>query len=480
VRRHRSRVSNLSAGAIAAVLVLGVCYLVFGGPIPFTGSSFQLRATFTAETQLHLASPVRIAGVEVGTVTSVERVGGSSTAAVVTMAIQSNGLPIYANATANIRPRLFLEGNFYVDLHPGTPSARTLNSGGTLPAANTSGPVQLDRVLSALNSNTRSDLQALVRGFGGALNGAPSQAEDASQDPTQRGLTAGQSLNQSLKYSAGAFRASAIVNQALLGEKPHDLSQVVAGTQRLFGALASDQGRLSDLVDALNTTMAALSHQQNDLQQTIALLPGTLRATDEALGPVQASFAPTRQFARELTPSIAQLGPTIDAGLPWLRQSIALFSPSELGGLVASLTPAIQGTSQTLTSTQSLLHGSDDLAHCFVKDIIPTGNEKISDPPVTTGLQVYQELFQSAVGLASSAQNFDGNGRYLRATTGGGDHLVATSSLPGGGPLYGSAVLAPLGTRPAFAGGAPSVRSDVACYRNAAPALNRVTTGVGP
>ncbi len=352
MRRHRSRVSNLSAGVIAAVLVLGVCYLVFGGPIPFTGSSFQLRATFTAETQLHLASPVRIAGVEVGTVTSVKRVGGSSTAAVVTMAIQSNGLPIYANATADIRPRLFLEGNFYVDLHPGTPSAHALSSGGTLPAANTSGPVQLDRVLSALNSNTRSDLQALVRGFGGALNGAPTPAEDATQDPTQRGLTAGQSLNQSLKYSAGAFRASAIVNQALLGEKPHDLSQVVAGTQRLFGALSSDQGRLSDLVDALNTTMAALSHQQNDLQQTIALLPGTLRATNAALGPVQASFAPTREFARELTPSIRELGPTIDAGLPWLRQSIALFSPSELGGLVASLTPAIQGTSQTLTSTQ--------------------------------------------------------------------------------------------------------------------------------
>ena len=61
--------------------------------------------------------------------TSVKRVGGSSTAAVVTMAIQPNGLPIHADATADIRPRLFLEGNFYVDLHPGTPSAPTLSSG---------------------------------------------------------------------------------------------------------------------------------------------------------------------------------------------------------------------------------------------------------------------------------------------------------------------------------------------------------------
>ena len=134
MRRHRSRVSNLVAGAVAAVVILAICYLVFGGSVPFSGSPFVLRATFTVETQLHLGSPVRIAGVDVGTVTGVSRVSGSSTAAVATMAIQSNGLPIHADATADIRPRLFLEGNFYVDLQPGTPSAPTLSSGATLPA----------------------------------------------------------------------------------------------------------------------------------------------------------------------------------------------------------------------------------------------------------------------------------------------------------------------------------------------------------
>jgi phospholipid/cholesterol/gamma-HCH transport system substrate-binding protein len=122
VRRHRSRVSNFAAGAIAAVVILGVCYLVFGGSLPFGASPFRLRAAFTVETQLHLGSPVRIAGVNVGTVTAVKRVSGSPSAAVATMAIQSTALPIHADATADIRPRLFLEGNFYVDLHPGTPS----------------------------------------------------------------------------------------------------------------------------------------------------------------------------------------------------------------------------------------------------------------------------------------------------------------------------------------------------------------------
>jgi phospholipid/cholesterol/gamma-HCH transport system substrate-binding protein len=480
MRRHRSRVSKLSAGLIASVVIAVICYLVFGGPVPFGGSPFVLKALFTTETELHLASPVRIAGIDVGKVTSVQRVSSTSTAAVVTMTIDPGGLPVHADATANIRPRLFLEGNFYVDLEPGTPAAPTLSSGATLPAADTTGPVQLDRVLSALNSNTRANLQTLVQGFGAALNGRPTPAQDASQDASQRGLTAAQSLNASLKYAANAFKASAIVNQALLGSQPHDLSGVVSGTQRLFGALASQQGRLADLVTTFNATMGALSARQQDLGETIALLPGVLRATNSALGPLQSSFAPTRAFARELLPSVKQLDPTIGAGLPWTAQATALFSRQDLGALLSSLTPAVQGTAATLSSSQALLTGSDELARCLSHNVIPTGNQVIQDPPVSTGLHVYQELFQSAVGIAGAAQNFDGNGRYVRASTGGGSDRVATGSLPLTGPLYGNAVLPPLGTRPAFPGQAPPLRRDVPCFKNAAPDLNAARTGAGP
>ena len=480
MRRHRSRVPNAVAGGLAALVVLAVCWLVFGGPTPFGGGGFRLRALFTVQTQLHLASPVRIAGVDVGSVTGIQRVGGSSPATVVTMTVDNNGLPVHADATAEIRPRLFLEGNFYVDLRPGTPNAPTLASGATLPAAHTTGPVQLDRVLSALNSNARANLQTLVQGLGSSLNVAPTAAQDASQDPSQRGLTAGQSLNRSLDYSANAFRASAIVNQALLGQSPHDLSGVVSGTQRIFGGLSADQGRLSDLVSSFDTTMGALANRQGDLSLTIALLPSTLRATDSTLGPLQASYAPTRTFARDLLPGVKQLGPAIAVGLPWLRQSTALVSPHDLGGLVKTLTPAIQGTSAVVGATKSLLRGSSALARCFDHTIIPTGNQRISDPPVSTGLQVYQELFQSAVGIASASQNFDGNGRYVRSTVGGGSDLVSTGSLPGLGPAYGNAVLPPLGTRPAYTGKAPPLQRGVACDTQAPPNLNSAKTGVGP
>ncbi len=117
------------------------------------------------------------------------------------------------------------------------------------------------------------------------------------------------------------------------------------------------------------------------------------------------------------------------AALPWLTQARTLFSSHDLGGLLTDLTPAVQGTASTLKSTRSLLGGAYALAACFNHTIIPTGNEKVSDPPLTTGLRDYQELFQSAVGIASSAQNIDGNGRYLRSSTGGGADRVQTGSL---------------------------------------------------
>jgi len=478
MKRRRSRVSNLAAGLIAAVAIVAVCYAVFGGTLPFSGSPFVLKAVFTTETQLAISSPVRIGGVDVGEVTGVSGLG-SSDAGVVTMNIDSNGLPIHANATAKIRPRIFLEGNFYVDLEPGIPSAPTLSSGATLPAANTAGPVQLDRVLSSLGADARGNLQTLLIGLGAALSGRPTAAQDATQDPSVRGLTAAQALNQSLKYSADAFKSSAIVNQALLGLRPHDLSGVVVGNEQVFRALGTRHVELASLVSTFDATMATLASRQQDLGETIALLPPVLRASNAAFTQLEASFAPTRAFARQILPGVEQLGPTIAAGLPWLAQATALVAPSELGGLVSSLTPAIQDTSSTIGSTTSLLKATDVLARCLIHNVIPTGNQVIQDPPNSSGIRVYQELYQSAVGIAGSGQDFDGNGRYLRASTAGGAVSIKTGPLPGEGPLFGNAVLPPLGTRPAWPGQAPPLRRDIPCFKNSVPNVNDVRTGAG-
>jgi phospholipid/cholesterol/gamma-HCH transport system substrate-binding protein len=479
MRRHRSRVNNFGAGIIAIVVIAVACYLVFGGSLPFSGSSFVLKAAFTSSTQLQIPSPVRIAGVNVGQVTSVERLRGSD-AGIITMNIDPQGLPIHADATMKIRTRIFLEGNFYVDLSPGTPTAPILTSGQTLPAANTSGPVQLDRVLGALTSDARANLQTLLIGLGSTLDLPPTPAQDATVDPSVRGLTAGQALNKSLNYSAEAFKASAIVNQALLGQQPHDLSQLVVGSEQVFRGLAASSIQLASLVTTFNATMAAFASRQQDLAQTIRVLPPLLGATNAADTALDASFPPTQAFAAAILPSLPPVAPTITVALPWLKQATDLVSNNYLGGLLRSLTPAVQNTASSLHSTTSLLSGLETFARCVSHNLVPTGNEVINDPPVSTGLTVYQELYQSAVGLAGAAGNFDGNGRYIRSSAGGGATQVQTSSLPGIGPLYGNAVLQPLGTRPAYAGSAPPIDRKVACYKNAPPNLNRVTTGVGP
>jgi phospholipid/cholesterol/gamma-HCH transport system substrate-binding protein len=480
VRRHQPRISNLVAGLIAAVLIAVAVYLAFGGSTPFQSKPFVLKAVFTSETQLHIPSPVRIAGVDVGQVVSVRRLAGNTQAAVITMDIDPDGLPVHADATAAIQSRIFLEGNFYVDLRPGSPNAPTLGSGETLPAASTSGPVQLDRVLAALNSNARANLETLVQGFGGALNNPPTAAQDASQDPSVRGLTAAQALNQSLKYSAGAFKASAIVNQALLGTQPHDLSGAIQGNEEVFRALASRQNQLAGFVTTFDSTMSALAARQQDLSATIAALPPLLHTANRALSSLDASFAPTKAFANALTPSLTQLDPTIGQALPWLSQATALVSPRELGELLADLTPAVQKTASALDATRALLSQTDALARCVNHNLVPTGNQVIQDPPQNNTVPVYQELLQTSVGLASAGQNFDGNGRYLRSTPAGGSTPVQTSNLGSQGPLYGNAVLQPLGTRPAWPGQAPPVKSSRPCYQNAAPDLNRVSTGAGP
>ena len=105
--------------------------------MPFTSYGYELNATFANSANIAKNSPVRIAGVEVGKVISTERDGDATT---VTFTVDDNGRPIHNDAFAMVRPRIFLEGNFFVDLDPGSPSAPDLDSG-----AHDPGQPHLDR-----------------------------------------------------------------------------------------------------------------------------------------------------------------------------------------------------------------------------------------------------------------------------------------------------------------------------------------------
>src|SRR5882757_9579770 len=185
-RRIQWRPSNTLIAVIFIVIFTVGPYLAFTGHVPFTSYGYEVNATFANSANVALNSPVRIAGVEVGKVVSTERDGDATK---VTFTVDGSGRPIHDDAFAAIRPRIFLEGNFFVELDPGSPSAPEMDSGGTIPVSRTSTAVQLDEILTSLQSPVRADLSELLDSYGEALTHEPSAAEDVSQLPAVKGKT---------------------------------------------------------------------------------------------------------------------------------------------------------------------------------------------------------------------------------------------------------------------------------------------------
>ncbi len=107
-----------------------------------------------------------------------------------------------------------------------------MDSGATISVSHTSTAVQIDEVLTALQSPTRADLSRLLEGLGTAYTHKPTAAEDATQLPEVQGKTGAEALNGALKYGGDAGRYSAQVTNAFLGTQQQDLSRLVAGAGR--------------------------------------------------------------------------------------------------------------------------------------------------------------------------------------------------------------------------------------------------------
>jgi len=127
------KVNPVRAGIVLIVILVIAVYFGFTKHIPFT-HGFRLKAEFATAVDIQPKSPVRIAGVNVGQVNSITRDGKTG---LVSMEIEAKGLPIHSDATLKIRPRLFLEGNWFVELQPGSPAAKTISSGYTIPCSST-------------------------------------------------------------------------------------------------------------------------------------------------------------------------------------------------------------------------------------------------------------------------------------------------------------------------------------------------------
>jgi phospholipid/cholesterol/gamma-HCH transport system substrate-binding protein len=102
-------------------------------------------------------APVRIAGVDVGVVRAVERAGPGGA---LSFMVEPNGLPVFRDARLKLRPRIFKEGAWFVDLEPGAPGAGELPGGARIPASQTAGQVQR---IPGLDSRARRALRRYLR-----------------------------------------------------------------------------------------------------------------------------------------------------------------------------------------------------------------------------------------------------------------------------------------------------------------------------
>jgi hypothetical protein len=339
-------------------------------------------------------------------------------------------------------------------------------------------------VLSTLQSNTRADLQDLLKEYGQALTYKPTAADDVGQDPEVHGLSGAEALNKASQYGTPAFRDSSIVQQAFLGTEPHDLSGIVTGVGRVSKALGRNERTLQDFVTNFNRTVTIFASESVNLKTTISLLPGVVRTASRALDSLNAAFPATRAFAQENLPGVYETPATIAAAFPWLAQATPLLSKDELGGLVNDLQPTTNNLAKVTDATIKFLPQADLTAKCFTNVIFPTGDIKLDDGALTTNKENYKEFWYTMVGLAGEGQNFDGNGPYVRFQPGGGDQAISTGKVGGsvgnqtaGEVLFSKPGAKPLGTRPAYPSLRPPYVSNVPCYKSKIPDLNGAATG---
>jgi ABC-type transporter Mla subunit MlaD len=239
------------------------------------------------------------------------------------MRINKNGRPLHRDARFKIRPRIFLEGNFFVDVQPGH-VGKEVPDGHTFPVNQTDTPVQLDEILTALQSDTREDLKTLLREYASGLKGKGARG-----------------FSRSIKYWKPAYRDTAIVSEAMLGEHEHDLSGYINRGGVVAGALDRNPDQLKSLITNFRITAGAFARENTALESAIAELPRTLRAAMPALDALNRAFPGLRGFARDLRPGVESSGPTIDVSIPLVRQLRGLVSKRELRGLTRDLRPTI-------------------------------------------------------------------------------------------------------------------------------------------
>jgi phospholipid/cholesterol/gamma-HCH transport system substrate-binding protein len=240
---------------------------------------------------------VRVAGVEIGKIGGVELEDGI---AIVDLEIEREFEDVIReDATALLRPRTGLK-DMMVEVDPGR--GDVMPAGGRIESENSAPDVNADEVLSSLDADTRPYLKLLISGAGKGLRGR------------------GNDLSETLKQLEPLHRDLARVSRGLANRR-RALRRLINRYGLLMDELGRHPSELRRLVTASRDVFDALAGEEQNISETVARLPGTLRQTERTLVRVDRMADVLRPALQALRPPIRRLDGANQAIRPFLRES---------------------------------------------------------------------------------------------------------------------------------------------------------------
>jgi phospholipid/cholesterol/gamma-HCH transport system substrate-binding protein len=282
----------ITAFALACFGILLFLWVTFGGPTPFKAKSYQVKVPFTEASQLAEQSDVRISGVDIGKVESIE-LGPGGKEAMALLNIDDKYAPLPASTRAMLRTKTLL-GETYVELTPGSSSEPPLRDGAILPAAQVTESVQLDEIFQAFNPETRRAFQTWMQEASVAIEGQ----------------------GQNLSYAIGNFEPTFTEFEGLfrvLNSQKVAVSQLFSNGAKTFEALRGREGELADLIRSSNDLFKTTAARNRDIEALFRAFPTFQDESRLTVSRLQRFATNADPLSRQLIPVAEELSPTLIA-----------------------------------------------------------------------------------------------------------------------------------------------------------------------
>jgi virulence factor Mce-like protein len=397
VNKGAIRPGGIAAIALFAFSCFGLLlflWLSFGGPVPLKPKGYRISGQFAEATTLATEADVRISGVPVGRVKTIEPNKGTGLADVV-MEIEERYAPLPSDVKAQLRQKTLL-GETYVELTPGTRAADPIPEGGSLGRGAVADSVQLDEILRAFDPRTREAFQEWM------------QVQSQAVGPYAK------DLNDALG-TLGPFAEDAADLVGTLRRQQAALSGAVSGTADVFGALSERQGQLRSMIRNLNAVFRTTGNRDRELREALVALPTFARESRATIQRLDRFAADTDPLVDQLRPAARELSPTL--------VDLQALAP-DLRGLFTDLDPLIEASRTGFPATERLLA---DLRP-FLNQVPSTAAELV---PILRFLAPYDREITAFLANASAATQASGvvgtgRARYLRVSNPLHPHLLAS------------------------------------------------------